>query len=262
MLYHEQDTVSAREAASLLGVKRATLYTYVSRGVIRTVPDPASARKRRYLPADVLSVRTRSNARPGHGPVAGSALDWGEPVLETSICRIDPVSGPMYRGVSAIEACQTAVPFEDVVALLCGWEGVSIAPSVDALRPGDTEGFVFGLMSMLSDLAGRDPALHIATRASDLTRVRHILGAALRAAGPRQPTQTETVSASLFSSLASTSSPTPDVGVPALNQALVLCAEHELNASSFTARVAASAGAGLYACVIAALGTFSGPLHG
>src|SRR5262249_55562414 len=43
---------------------------------------------------------------------------------------------------------------------------------------------------------------------------------------------------------------------------LVLCADHELNASSFAARVAASTGADLEACVIAALATFTGPRHG
>jgi citrate synthase len=43
---------------------------------------------------------------------------------------------------------------------------------------------------------------------------------------------------------------------------LVLCADHELNASSFAARVAASTGADQEACVLAALATFSGPRHG
>lgn len=48
----------------------------------------------------------------------------------------------------------------------------------------------------------------------------------------------------------------------AIEAALVLCADHELNASTFAARVAASTGASLLACVGVALGTFSGPLHG
>ena len=47
-----------------------------------------------------------------------------------------------------------------------------------------------------------------------------------------------------------------------LDASLVLCADHELNASSFAARVAASTGADLEACVLAALATFSGPRHG
>jgi citrate synthase len=47
-----------------------------------------------------------------------------------------------------------------------------------------------------------------------------------------------------------------------LDRALVLCADHELNVSTFTARVAASSGADLYACVSAALAALSGPRHG
>jgi citrate synthase len=51
-------------------------------------------------------------------------------------------------------------------------------------------------------------------------------------------------------------------GVCAINRALVLTADHELNASTFAARVAASTGADVYACVQAALATLSGPRHG
>jgi citrate synthase len=47
-----------------------------------------------------------------------------------------------------------------------------------------------------------------------------------------------------------------------LEQVLVLCADHELNASTFAARVAASTAADLYACLSAAVAAFSGPRHG
>src|SRR5262249_31612219 len=47
-----------------------------------------------------------------------------------------------------------------------------------------------------------------------------------------------------------------------VNRALVLCADYELSSSTFAARVAASTGADLYACVAAALATLSGPGHG
>jgi citrate synthase len=48
----------------------------------------------------------------------------------------------------------------------------------------------------------------------------------------------------------------------AVSKTLILCADHGLNPSSFAARVAASAGADLYACVGAALATASGTRHG
>jgi citrate synthase len=47
-----------------------------------------------------------------------------------------------------------------------------------------------------------------------------------------------------------------------VSQALVLSAEHELNASTFAARVAASTGADTYAVVGAGLATLGGPRHG
>lgn len=50
--------------------------------------------------------------------------------------------------------------------------------------------------------------------------------------------------------------------VKALNRALVLHADHELNASTFAARVCASTLADIYSCVTTAIGTLKGPLHG
>jgi len=43
---------------------------------------------------------------------------------------------------------------------------------------------------------------------------------------------------------------------------LILHADHELNASTFTARVVAGTLADMYACITAAIGALSGPLHG
>ena len=47
-----------------------------------------------------------------------------------------------------------------------------------------------------------------------------------------------------------------------LDVALILQADHELNASTFTARVVAGTLADMYSCVTAAIGALSGPLHG
>jgi citrate synthase len=68
----------------------------------------------------------------------------------------------------------------------------------------------------------------------------------------------ETVAASLAVAWGATAKRAPEV----LDRALVLCADHELNVSTFTARVTASSGADLYACVSAALAALSGPRHG
>ncbi|MDR0846989.1 MAG: citrate synthase [Lactobacillales bacterium] len=50
--------------------------------------------------------------------------------------------------------------------------------------------------------------------------------------------------------------------VKALNRALILHADHELNASTFAARVCASTMSDIYSCVTTAIGTLKGPLHG
>jgi citrate synthase len=69
----------------------------------------------------------------------------------------------------------------------------------------------------------------------------------------------ESVAASIASAFGLRAS---DAELRAVDAALVVVADHELNASTFTARVAASAGADVYACMSAALATFSGPKHG
>ncbi len=47
-----------------------------------------------------------------------------------------------------------------------------------------------------------------------------------------------------------------------MDVALILYAEHEFNASTFTARVCASTLSDFYSCVTGAIGTLKGPLHG
>ncbi|POD79221.1 2-methylcitrate synthase [Pseudomonas syringae group genomosp. 3] len=47
-----------------------------------------------------------------------------------------------------------------------------------------------------------------------------------------------------------------------MDVSLILYAEHEFNASTFTARVCASTLSDLFSCVTAAIGTLRGPLHG
>ncbi|MGL4697782.1 citrate/2-methylcitrate synthase [Enterococcus larvae] len=50
--------------------------------------------------------------------------------------------------------------------------------------------------------------------------------------------------------------------VQAMNRSLVLHADHDFNASTFTARVCASTMSDVYSCITAAIGSLKGPLHG
>jgi citrate synthase len=74
------------------------------------------------------------------------------------------------------------------------------------------------------------------------------------------PTADRTVAALLWPRL---SGQRPTIArVRALDAALVLLADHELATSTLAARVAASTRANPFACVLAAIGAVSGPLHG
>jgi 2-methylcitrate synthase len=56
--------------------------------------------------------------------------------------------------------------------------------------------------------------------------------------------------------------PPPESWVKAMHVSLNLYAEHEFNASTFTARVIAGTGADIYSCVTGAIGALRGPKHG
>lgn len=261
------DWLNSREASDRLGVKLATLYAYASRGLITSLPGERP-HARLYAKEDVERLRTRHVARSGHGPVAASALRFGEPVLETRIADVGP-DGPRYRGQSAIELCRTGVGFERVAELL--WTGSLPDAPGPAARLNYDPARLWPLFAgraalpkmafMLAALALADRDRHGASDEAEFARARalfHCLAQAASARLPRQP-PADRVAATLLAALLVR--PKANL-VSAVDRALVLCAEHELNASAFAARVAASAGADLYACLGAAVNTLSGSAHG
>jgi 2-methylcitrate synthase len=56
--------------------------------------------------------------------------------------------------------------------------------------------------------------------------------------------------------------PAPAEWVDAMQTSLILYAEHEFNASTFTARVIAGTGSDIYSCIAGAIGALKGPKHG
>ncbi len=262
------DWLSSREASERLGVKLETLYAYASRGLITSLGGDTQ-RGRRYASDDIERLRTRHAARSGHGPVAAAALRFGEPVLETRISDVGP-DGPRYRGLLATQLCRDGVSFERVAELL--WTGslpehagpamTNLSCDAERLWPLLRDGATLSKMALiLGALALSDTHRHSATDAAEFARGRalfHWLAhAPARRPMPAKPGQR--VAASLLSALRAPRSPAL---LTRVDRALVLCAEHELNASAFAARVAASAGADLYACLCAAVSTLSGSAHG
>src|SRR5690348_140228 len=96
-----QRYLTAREAAEALDVTPATLYAYVSRGLIRSEQTGTSKRSRRYHSEDIARLRERKSQRRDPSEVAGRALYLGEPVLESAITLIGD-GRFFYRGRDAL----------------------------------------------------------------------------------------------------------------------------------------------------------------
>ncbi|HEX6052171.1 MAG TPA: citrate synthase family protein [Gemmatimonadaceae bacterium] len=256
--------LTAAETAETLGVTRATLYAYVSRGLVRSEPIPGRTRARRYYREDVERLTERKAARRDPARVAAQALRWGGPVLESGITLIQDGSF-YYRGHDAIALAATS-SVEAVAALLWGADETDaeklfdqpspLAPRhVARLDTWVTERHA-ALQAALPIAAAADLAsLDLRPHAVRLTgaRIMRLFAAIIARADAPRP---------LHDVLQSAWAPKrPSVG-SVLRTALVLCADHELNISAFAARCAASAGASPYDVVAAALATLKGHRHG
>ncbi|MEO1334989.1 MAG: citrate synthase, partial [Myxococcota bacterium] len=255
-----ESLLSSAEACARLGIKPATLYTYVSRGLIRSVEGERS-RERLYLAEDVERVATKAAARRGHSAVAAGALRFGEPVLDTAITDVGPTH-LRYRGTDATELARSGASFERVASLL--WQADAPAPwpwpRADQLSDLDVRvPFVWRFATLLSRLAMTDPGRVRHAWRPEPERATRIIRAFAANAGavPLPSPKPQSIAATIRSQLGLSRD-----AEPALDTALVLIADHELNVSTFAARVAASGGADLYASISSALHAFSGPRHG
>jgi citrate synthase len=254
--------LSAREAAAVLGVSRATLYAYVSRGLVRSERREGS-RERRYRAEDVWMLRRRREGRRDPGTVAEQSLYWGAPVLASRLTLID--DGRLYyRGHEAVTLATTSC-FEDVAALLWEAPSLELPPVAPELPDGWPE---------LRRRARRLPRLEALQLVLCASGAADAAGFDLSPEGVRR---TGTRILRLLAAAAVDADPAPDPiaerlqrgwaprrpGLRALLEAaLVLLADHELNVSTFTARCVASAHATPYAVVVAALSALRGVRHG
>jgi citrate synthase len=246
-------TLSAQEAAARLGVKRRTLYTYASRGWLRSLPGP-TRRERRYLATDVEHLRLRGSAHRGSHASAAAALGWGPPVLDTAISHID-ADGPNYRGIPALTLAERNVPFERVADLVWGSAHAAWPAWAPPALPDPQEEGVFRRLRRVVAGCMVPPELSPTGQGRWLVRLL-AMGLADRPERRKGAAEAASVADAVLIALGGQGSP------ELVNAALVLCADHELNSSTLTARVAASTGAQLDAVVLAALCTLSGPRHG
>lgn len=252
--------MSAVEASRVLGVRRATLYAYVSRGYVRSQSMPGSSRERRYLREDVERLRRRTEERRDPDKAAARVLQWGMPILESSITLIDG-NTLYYRGYDAVVLSRSR-SLEEVASLI--WSGrfeevFSSAPlevAAAGRRSDDDLPFVARAQSMLAGASARDPLafdLRAASVARSGWRILNLLTRTATLSRGAAPTIEQTLAQAWG---------VPARGIDLLRRALILCADHELNVSSFTARSVASAGSHPYAVVIAGLAALEGTRHG
>lgn len=241
-----------REAAlARLGVKPQTLYAYVSRGIIASKPQDDDPRASLYAEADIDAFLRRRRTGRARTAIASAAISWGDPVMETAITTVRD-GKLIYRGRDAVKLAATA-SLEDAAALL--WQAPAPPPARAAAAPIKGKTGKERLLTWLGARAASDPP--------GFGRGVDALGAdgAALLSGACSAITGDSERGLFHQRLARHWSLDPG-GTDLLRRALVLVADHELNPSTFAARVAASTGAPLAASALAGCATLTGPLHG
>jgi citrate synthase len=270
--------LSTAEAAARLGVKPATLYAYVSRGLLGRERS-AHGRTSTFDPDEVDRLARPGRARRGRRPSA-------ELVVPSALTAIDH-GLPWYRGLAVPELARTR-GFEEVAEWLWTGRFPDPAPTWQASQPAlDAGRRAQAALPPAALPLERIQVIAAALAAGDELRL-ELHPAAVTAAGrsliaglvdclprlaPRSPgpgqgrrgrrasgPASDPIAVRLWGGLSPLE---PEAGlVGAVDAALVLLADHELAASTVAARVAASVRADPYAVASAGLAVVSGTLHG
>jgi len=266
------DFLTAAEAARRLGVKPATLYAYVSRGVL-TRTRGADGRASLFDAAEIERLARRGRPRRPPG-----AIDI------TVESQITEIAGDRlrYRGLDVIELARTR-SFEDVATLL--WTGalgqesqarqesqawqapaaaLAVGRAAQSALPSQTLPLE-RLQVIVPAMAATDPLrLHL-DRPAVMAAGRSVIAGMVDCLPAQDTPATQDcdiapIAARLWGRLC-VRAPSRAM-LRALSAALVLLADHELAASTLAARAAASVRADPYAVVATGLGAVSGALHG
>jgi citrate synthase len=261
-----EERLTTAEAAARLGVKPATLYAYVSRGLLGRERSPGG-RTSSFDPAEVERLTRRGQAgRRGRRPSA-------ELVVESAVTAIE--GGALwYRGRPATELAASRT-FEEAAEWL--WSGRFPDPMAPPWRAGvaalaagrraqaalPEEALPLERLRVIAAALAAGDDLRLELRPAAVAAAGRALIAGLAGCLPRlgrPPARDAGIAARLWACL-SPMDPGPAL-LAVLDAALVLVADHELAASTMAARVAASVRADPYAVVSAGLAAASGSLHG
>jgi len=270
--------LSTAEAAARLGVKPATLYAYVSRGLLGRERS-AHGRTSTFDPDEVDRLARPGRARRGRRPSA-------ELVVPSALTAIDH-GLPWYRGLAVPELARTR-GFEEVAEWLWTGRFPDPAPTWQASQPALDAGrraqaalppaaLPLERIQVIAAALAAGDELRLELHPAAVTAAGRSLIAGLvdclprlapRSPGPGQGRRGRRASGPALDPIAvrlwgGLSPLEPEAGlVGAVDAALVLLADHELAASTVAARVAASVRADPYAVASAGLAVVSGTLHG
>src|SRR3954452_7099149 len=254
--------LSAREASAELAISQATLYAYVSRGLIRSEPSQDS-RSHRYRAEDVRTLKERRTPAPE--PRGMRSFDADLPVMDSAIATITE-DGPIYRGVNCVDLAERDT-LEHTATLL--WDVTGVDPFEQDNCPVVSEEMrnvaeaarganaIDRTIAVLALAASADPRAF--TRADE---GRAMLGGRIMRLVVATMLNASTSPKPLHLQIARAWAPDNKHAADLIRRALVLLADHELNASTFTVRFAASTGLNLYDAIIAGLAALKGPKHG
>jgi citrate synthase len=263
--------IDAAAASRRLGVAKASLYAYVSRGLLRAYPDPADPRARRYATSEIEALcerryRTRKPTQDLLDEYALAALDKARPIVRTSLTRL--VDGvPHYRGRNALELARSS-SVEAAARWLWKFDPESNpaasdpfkgrAPSVPVAWAGlrdETADWpltekVLARFAMAQQAAPAPAWLSSPNALAPVCgqQLRLLTACFLGTAPSKQPLPRQIAKAWGLSRAAE----------DAVRECMILLADHLISPMTFTSRVVVSIGAGLGPAILAGLCTMSG----
>jgi citrate synthase len=251
--------LTTEEAVARLGVKPATLYAYVSRGLLqrRRGPDGRS----RFSLNEVERLRQRGRAVPARS----SSL-----AVESSLTSVGE-DAIYFRGRNALEVAASQ-RFEAAAGWL--WTGQVTSPEDGwiadpvALETGRAVQLALPAATLPLDrlrvtvaaIAPTDPFRYDTSGDAVLVTGRRLISALVDSLPPVGSPAEGGVLAARFWSRLSAEPPSPGM-LELLDAALVLLMDHELSLSTLSARLAASIMADPYSVVSVGLSALGGPLH-